>query len=68
MEGERDTLEVIWNDLLRKMVKGGYDRINAPTDKDKQREMDREMDWLYKISNERLREMTHTLSIWAFCY
>jgi len=41
------------------MVKGGY-CINAPTNNDK------EVDWKYKISNNKLREITNTLPIRTF--
>ena len=40
-EKELDTIEVIWNSFLRKMVKGGYQRINTPTNKEKQTTTDR---------------------------
>ena len=50
------------------MVKGGYARKNVPTDKSRQVMMNEDLDWRYKISNERLREITQTLPISNFCY
>ena len=50
------------------MVKGGYAHKNAPTDKNRKVMMDKDLDWRYKISNERLREITQTLPICNFCY
>ena len=52
-EKELDTIEVIWNGFLRKMVKGGYQRINTPTNKEKQTTTDKEVDWRYRISNDK---------------
>ena len=49
---------------MRKMVKGGYERINAPNRRSKQKEMVSELDWRYKISNE--REVTNTSPIKSF--
>ena len=49
------------------MVKGGYQRINAPTNKEKQTTTDKEADWRYRISNDKLREITNTLPIRTFC-
>ena len=43
-EKELDTVEVICNGFLRKMVKGGYQCINAPTNKEKQTTTDKEVD------------------------
>ena len=57
-EKELDTIEVIWNGFLRKMVKGGYQRINTPTNKEKQTTTDKEVDWRYRISNDKLRKIT----------
>ena len=53
--------------FLRKMVKGGYQRINAPTNKEKQTTTDKEVDCRYRISNDKLREITNTLPIRTFC-
>ena len=44
-------------------MKGGYQRINAPTNKEKQTTTDKEVDWRYRISNDKLREITNTLPI-----
>ena len=66
-EKELDTIEVIWNGFLRRMVKGGYQRINAPTGKEKKAKNESELDWRFKISNVKLREITNTFSIRTFC-
>ena len=50
------------------MVKRGYARKNVPTDKNRQVMMVEDFDWRYKISNERLPEITQTLPIRNFCY
>ena len=47
-------------------MKGGYQRINAPTNKEKQTTTDKEADWRYRISNDKLREITNTLPIRTF--
>ena len=53
--------------FFRKMVKGGYQRINAPTSKEKRTTTDKEVDWRYRISNDKLREITNTLPTRTFC-
>ncbi|KXJ08545.1 hypothetical protein AC249_AIPGENE10765 [Exaiptasia diaphana] len=66
-EQELDTIEIIWNGFLRRMVKDGYQRVNAPTGKEKKAKNDNEVDWRFKISNAKLREITKTLPIRTFC-
>ena len=46
-------------------MKGGYQPINTPTNKEKQTTTDKEIDWRYRISNDKLREITNTLPIRA---
>ena len=48
-------------------MKGGYLRINTPTNKEKQTTTDKEVDWRYRISNDKLREITNTFPISTFC-
>ena len=67
-EAELDTLEVIWTGFLRRMVKGGYVRKNVPTDRGRQGLTDKDLDWRFELSNDRLREITQTLPIRNFCY
>ena len=47
--------------------KGGYQRINTPTHKGKQTTTDKEVDWRYRISNDKSREIINTLPIRTFC-
>ena len=68
-------LETIWNGFLRKMVKGGFARVNAPPRKKKKKKHktngqvekhdieDDNIDWRFKINNERLRSITKSRTI-----
>ena len=61
-EADLRKMEAVWNGFLRKMVRGGFARKNAPTramrkkkeNKGKKPEdlVDGELDWGYKISTE----------------
>ena len=41
--------------------------INAPTNKEEQTTSDKDVDWRYRISNDKLREVTNTLPMTTFC-
>ena len=63
---------MIWHGFLRKMVRGGFERKNAPSRKDRRKDTDPntqvegDLDWSYNISNEQLRCLTNTLPIRDF--
>ena len=63
---EMQKLESIWCGFLRRMVKGGFSRVNAPKNKKDLIPVE-EIDWAYKFSNENIREITKSSSIKAFC-
>ena len=71
-EYELNKVEVIWHGFLRKMVRGGFERKNAPSRKDRRKDTDPntqvegDLDWSYNISNEQLRCLTNTLPIRDF--
>ena len=64
---EMQKLESIWCGFLRRMVKGGFSRTNAPKNKKDMIIPKEEIDWAYKFSNENIREITKSSSIKAFC-
>ena len=49
------------------MVKGGFSRRNAPKNKKDKLIPEEEIDWSYKLSNEKIREITKTNGIKLFC-
>lgn len=67
-------LETIWNNFLRKMITGGYARKNAPPRSKKKKGVDPtslvegELDWSYKISNDKLHQITSTQPIELFYF
>ena len=60
-------LESIWGGFLRRMVKSGFSRTNAPKNKKDMSIPVEEIDWAYKFSNENIRKITKSTSIKAFC-
>ena len=74
LEGELKKVEVIWHGFLRKMVIGGFQRKNAPShsrrsaETDSQNHDETSLDWSFKLSNERLRQITKTRPIRDFCF
>ena len=42
--------------------------INAPTNKEEQTTSDKDVDWRYRISNDKLREVTNTLPMTCLLY
>ena len=66
---EHAKLDSIWHQYLRKMVKGGFQRKNAPPRESKKKKAERlareaenpelkeQWDWGYKITNEKLRKI-----------
>ena len=63
-EKELGKVEVIWHSFLRKMVRRGFERKNAP---DRAECEGTDVDWSYRISNDRLRTITKTRPIRDFC-
>ena len=59
-------LESVWCGFLRRMVKGGFSRRNAPKNKKDKSIPEEEIDWSYKLSNEKIREITKTNEIKLF--
>ena len=74
LKGELKKVEVIWHGFLRKMVIGGFERKNAPShsrrsaETDSQNHDETSLDWSFKLSNERLRQITKTRPIRDFCF
>ena len=64
---ELQKIEVVWNGFLRRMVKGGFARKNAPKNKKDTSIPAEEVDWSFKLSNEKVREITKTTEISHFC-
>ena len=60
-------LECFWHDFLRRMVKGGFSRRNAPKNKKDSSIPKDEIDWSFKLRNERIREITRSTEIKSFC-
>ena len=66
---EHAKLESVWHQFLRKMIKSGFQRKNAPPRETKKQEAERlqcegenpelkeKWDWGYKITNEKLRKI-----------
>ncbi len=69
-EEELRKIEVVWHGFLRKMVRGGHKRKNAPDRKTQKLEIpvtSEPTDWSYVLSNEQIRDITKTLPIRNFC-
>ena len=64
---ELQRIEVVWNGFLRRMVKGGFARKNAPKNKNDTSIPTEEVDWAFKLSNENIRKLTKTTEISHFC-
>ena len=62
---EMKKIESVWNGFLRRMVKGGFRRRNAPRHVDFNPET--ETSWAYIISNDELKRITNTTDIKVFC-
>ena len=58
-------IESVWNVFIRRMVKGGFQRKNAPTNNDFVPE--EKTNWAYKITNADLKRITNTTDIKVFC-
>ena len=68
-EKELEKIETMWHGFPRKMVRGGYKRKNAPNRRERGNgQMDGELDWSFKISNQRLHDTTSTIPLCDFCY
>ena len=48
-------------------MKGGFSRRNDPKNKKDKSIPEEEIDWSYKLSNEKIREITKTNGIKLFC-
>ena len=64
---EMQKIESIWHGLLRRLVKGGFKRQNAPKDKNDNSIPQEEINWAYKISNKRFTQITKTVGVKEFC-
>ena len=64
---EMQKLESVWCGFLRRLVKGGFPKKNAPKNKKDQSIPEGEVDWSFKLSNEAIREITKTTEIKNFC-
>ena len=64
---EMQKIESVWCGFLRRMVKGGFSRRNAPKNKKDTSIPKEEVDWSYKLSNEMIRKITNTNRIKNFC-
>ena len=60
-------LETVWCGFLRRMVKGGYARRNAPKNKKDKSIPEEEIDYTYKLSNDDIMSITKTSGIKNFC-
>ena len=65
---EMKKLESIWHGFLRRMVKGGFKRKNAPKNKNDNSIPPEEVDWSFVLSNEKIRKITNTTEINHFCH
>ena len=63
---EMQKIESIWHGFLRRLVKGGFKRQNAPKDKNDNSIPQEEINWAYKISNKRLAQITKTVGVKEF--
>jgi len=57
----------VWHSFLRRIVKGGFKRKNAPKNKNDTSIPVDEVDWSVKLSNVRIREITKTTGINHLC-
>ena len=64
---EMKKMEAVWYGFLRRMVKGGFQRKNAPKNKEDVSIPEDEIDWAYKISNQKLLQITNSSEIKHFC-
>ena len=64
---EMQKLESVWSGFLRRMVKGGFIRKNAPKNKKDKSIPEEEIDWSFKLSNDDIRKITKTSEIKDFC-
>lgn len=64
---EMQKIESIWHGFLRRLIKGGFKRQNAPKDKNDNSIPQEEINWAYKISNKRLAQITKTVGVKEFC-
>ena len=62
-----NTIESVWHSFLRRMVKGGFKRKNAPKNKKDTSIPADEVDWSFNLSNEKILEITKTTEISHFC-
>ena len=60
-------LEAVWCGFLRRMVKGGYARRNAPKSQKDKSIPEEEIDYSYKLSNKDIMSITKTNGIKDFC-
>ena len=65
---EMEKLESVWHGFLRRMVKGGFKRKNAPKNKNDTSIPAEDIDWSFVLSNEKIREITNTSEIKHFCH
>ena len=59
-------IEAVWNGFLRRMVKGGFTRKNAPKNKKDKSIPENEIDWSFNLSNAKIREISKTSEINLF--
>ena len=64
---EMRKLELVRCGFLRRLVKGGFSRKNAPKNKKDQSIPEGEVDWSLKLSNEAIRKITKMTEIKNFC-
>ena len=57
----------MWCGFLRRLVKGGFSRINAPKNKKDKSIPEDEINWSFKLSNDDIRTITKTTEIKNFC-
>ena len=62
---EIQKLETIWNNFLRRMVRGGYRRGNTREENKLLAKSDQ--NWKYVINNEKLRKITGTTPLTDYC-
>ena len=68
-EKELEKIETVSHGFPRKMVRGGYQRKNAPNRREYGNgQIDGEVDCSFKISNHRLRDITKTIPLRDFFY
>ena len=64
---ELSKIETVWNGFLRRMVKGGFKRKNAPKNKKDTSIPENEIDWSFVLSNAKIQEITKTSDLNLFC-